>query len=96
MQERIKALSVLALSGGLDPMDCQETRKISRVQQKILGEERGKHTGGNTQGCSNVKTWVGGLTAERFSWFSGEKWHCTRKGEGRKMGILSNQDYVTI
>ena len=36
MKERIKALSVLALSGGLDPMDCQETKK-----------SLGKHTGGN-------------------------------------------------
>jgi len=73
MQERIKALSVLALSGGLDPMDCQET-EISRVQQKILGEERGKPRGETTRTKQQVvKTWGWWVDCRFCLWESAEK-----------------------
>ena len=73
--------------------------KFPGSNKKSLGKNGGKHTAGKPREPSSnvvISRGVAGLTAERFSWFRGEKWHCKRKGEGRKMGILSNQDYVTI
>ena len=80
MQERIKALSVLALSGGLDPMDCLRTKKWGTTGETHQGKPR--------KDAAMWKRGVGGLTAD---FARGEKLRSSRRKMALQKGRVKGE-----